>query len=117
VTNIVNDKATLRLSNAGMRLIAQQTLLNNGDAQRLRVFITDSYAPSVLETQPVESLLTDLQALGKLRVFQVLASDKHRVVVLMQAQQDEALYMVELAVEEDYPHKITAYSQKPLNES
>ncbi len=111
----MNDKATLRLSNAGMRLIAQQTLLNNGDAERLRVFITDSYAASALESQPVVSRLADLQALGKLRVFQVLAADKHRVVLLMQAQRDDALYMVELAVEEDYPHKITQYSQKPLS--
>ena len=110
----MNDKGTLITSQAGMRLIAQQKLLNNGDAERLHVFITDSYAASALEAQPVEARLADLQALGKLRVFQVLASDKHRVIALMQAQQDEALYMIELAVEEDYPHKIIEYSQKPL---
>jgi hypothetical protein len=114
---IVSDKAALVTSQAGMRLIAQQKLLNNGDAERLRVFISESYAESALEAQPVEARLAELQAIGRLRVFQVLAADKHRVVVLMQAQRDEALYMVELAVEEDYPHKITEYSHKPLNAS
>lgn len=99
-----------------MRLIAQQTLLNGGDAERLRLFISDSYAASALEAQPAESWLNELQAAGRLRVFQVLAADKHRAVVLMQAQRDEALYMVELAVEEDYPHKITICTYQPLQE-
>lgn len=110
----MNDKGTLVTSNAGMRLIAQQTLLNTGDAERLRGFITDSYAATALETQSIEARLGELQALGKLRVFQVLAADKHRVVVLMQAQQDESLHLIELAVEEDYPHRITEYRQQPL---
>jgi hypothetical protein len=113
---IVNDKGTLVTSQAGMRLIAQQTLLNAGDAERMRTFIADNYSASALESQSTESRLAELQALGKLRVFQVLAADKHRVIVLMQAQRDEALYMIELAVEEDYPHKITVCTFQPLQE-
>lgn len=112
----MNDKGTLVTSQAGMRLIAQQTLLNAGDAERMRTFIADNYSASALESQSTESRLAELQALGKLRVFQVLAADKHRVIVLMQAQRDEALYMIELAVEEDYPHKITVCTFQPLQE-
>lgn len=111
---IVSDKRALVASQAGMRLIAQQTLLNAGDGERVRTFIADHYAAPALEAQDTEARLADLLALGRLRVHQVLATDKHRVVVLMQAQRDEALYLVELAVEEDYPHKITEYSHRSL---
>jgi hypothetical protein len=33
----------------------------------------------------------------------------------MQAQADEALYYTEMAVEEDYPHKIVEYTHRPLD--
>ncbi|MAS32397.1 MAG: hypothetical protein CL610_00225 [Anaerolineaceae bacterium] len=113
----MGDKGALVTSNAGMRLIAQQTLLNRGDADRLRHFIRESYTPDALETQSVDDRLADLQQTGKQRVFQVLAVDKHQALVLMQAQRDEGLYMTQINVEEDYPHRITVYSQQPLNEA
>lgn len=114
----MSDKGTLVTSNAGMRLIAQQTLLNKGDFERIRTFVADHYAGAALEAQPAEDRLAALRALaeqaGRLRVYQVIAADKHRVVVLMQAQKDEALYLTELAVEEDYPHRVTEYKHQPL---
>jgi hypothetical protein len=115
----VNDKTALRVSNAGMRLIAQTTIFNRQEAERLREFIEQSYSDQLLEQQPLEERLNQqiemFIAVGKLRVFQVLATDKHRVVVLMQSQADEALYYTEMAVEEDYPHKIIEYTHRPLD--
>jgi len=115
---IVSDKGALVTSNAGMRLIAQQTLLNRGDFERLRGFVTESYAAAALEARSAEARLADLQAAlaqsGRLRIYQVLAVDKHRVIALMQGQRDQAFYLTELAVEEDYPHRITEFSHNPL---
>lgn len=114
----MDDKSALKLSNAGMRLIAQTTILNSGDSGRLRDFVTNNYAPKALEEQTVDERVESVQAAfaqtGKLRIFQVLATDKHRVVVIMEAQAGEMMYYTEIAVEEDFPHKITAYIQRSM---
>lgn len=109
----MNDKTALKSSSAGMRFIAQMTLQNNGDDARLREFFAASYTSSLLEQssadERVRSAVDWRGAAGKLRVFQVVATDKHRVIVLLQAQQTEALYYAEMAVEEDYPHRVTEF--------
>jgi hypothetical protein len=114
----VDDKTALKLSNAGMRLIAQTTIVNSGDTARLRDFVAQNYAPKALEDQTVDERIESYQEAfsqtGKLRIFQVLATDKHRVVVIMQAQADDAMYYTEIAVEEDFPHKIITYVQRAL---
>ena len=114
----MDDKTALKSSNAGMRLIAQTTILNSGDSGRLRDFIANNYAPKALEDQTVDERVQAYQAnfeqTGKLRVFQVLATDKHRVIVLMEAQAKGEMYYTEIAVEEDFPHKVTTYIQRPM---
>jgi hypothetical protein len=114
----MDDKTALKWSNAGMRLIAQTTVLNSGDTARLRDFIANNYAPKALEDQTVDERVESVQATfaqtGKLKIFQVLATDKHRVIVIMQAQADDAMYYTEIAVEEDFPHKVTAYIQRVM---
>lgn len=114
----MDDKSALVLSNAGMRLIALQTLYNRGDLDRLHTYIGDYYSDEALATQSAADRLAALQTLlaqaGKMRVYQVLATDKHRVVVLMQAQNADSLFMHELAVEDDYPHRITQFNHAPL---
>lgn len=49
---------------------------------------------------------------GGLRVMQVIATDEYRVVVLMQAQQDDALHIIDMGVSEDYPHHVTHLSHR-----
>lgn len=114
----MDDKTALKLSNAGMRLIAQTTILNSGESARLHDFIANNYAPKALEEQATEERVGAYQSAfahtGKLRVFQVLATDKHRVIVIMEAQADGEMYYTEIAVEEDFPHKITTYIQRPM---
>jgi hypothetical protein len=114
----VDDKTALTRSNAGMRLIAQQMLLNRGELDRLRTFIEQSYSPQALETQAVDERLAALQAIqaqtGKMRVYQVLATEKHHVLALMQPEKGGGFYMNEIKVEADYPHRIIEFRQQPL---
>ena len=114
----MDDKTALKTSNAGMRLIAQQTLLNRGDTDRLRAFISESYSENALQSESVEVRLAALEKLratyGKLKIMQVLATDKHHVVVLMQAQNSDNMVLHEMRVEEDYPHRITGFTHNPL---
>lgn len=115
----MDDVTALRTSNAGMRLIAQQILLNRGDTDRLLHFIQTSYTPAALEqitaSQRLEILQATLAQTGKLKVMQVLATDKLHVVVLMQTQQGDQLWMHDIRVEEDYPHLIIEFQQTPLD--
>lgn len=117
----MDDRTQLARSNAGMRLVAQMTFFNKAEFDRLHGFISESYTEQALTDQPAADRLAVLQALsqtaGKLRVYQVLAIDKHKAVVLMQAQADESFQYVELAVEEDYPHKISQFTLERMIEA
>ena len=107
-------------SNAGMRLIAQYSLLNRGDAARLREFLRSGYTEAALQEQCATARLAALQQAqaqyGRLKPTQVLALEKHRALVLMQAQCGDAFLLCELTVEEDYPHRITEFSQQVMGE-
>ena len=114
------DIFALRKSQAGMRFIAQMTIYNSENSERLRQFIADSYHDEQLQAQSVEARLTALQAfyaeVGKVRVKQVLATHEHQVMIAIETQQDDRFFLVELKVEEDYPHRITGYMVLPLRE-
>lgn len=114
----MSDQAALTTSSAGMRLIAQLTLFNRGDFKRLRAFIAESYAPAALEAEILPARLAELRGHyasgGPLRVCQVIAADKYQVIALTQAHRTGALFYTELAVEDDYPHRITTFAHYPL---
>ena len=105
-------------SNAGMRLIAQCGLLKRGDDARLREFLRTGYTEAALQCCAVDERLAALQAdqarYGPLQPRQVLALEKHHALVLMQAQGNGAYLLCEMRVEEDYPHRITAFSQRVM---
>lgn len=117
----MNDQRALVTSNAGMRLIAQTTLYNNGDMARLHTFIAENYTAASLDE---ESALRRAQAwqivreqIGRLRLRQVIGYDKLHVIVLMQAEYaPDALFLNEVFVEEDYPHKIAVYVHQRIGE-
>ena len=106
----MDDKTALKLSSAGMRLIAQTTLYNRADWHRLGEYIRDGYAPATLEAQPQAERIAGWQRTfeqaGRLKVKQVLATDKHQVIVALEAERG-GMYYAELKVEEDYPHRVT----------
>jgi hypothetical protein len=110
-------KTHLARSRAGMRLIAQLRLYNEGDFDRLRAFLNDAYQPSALDGS-VEDTLAHLRnertATGKLRVEQVVGIGDHQAIVVLAAQHG-GLYTVSLTVEEEYPHKIASYEQLPMS--
>jgi hypothetical protein len=114
----MDDKLALRLSQAGMRFIAQMTIYNSGAFDRLHTFVAESYHPDLLELQTPEEWLATLrewyQILGRVRVRQVVGMGKHHVIVLLETQHGEGYFLSEMKVEEDYPHRITAYSTSPL---
>ena len=102
-------QAHLIPSNAGMRLIAQTTLFNKGDFERLRTYIADNYAEIALEAASVKARLAEFKAIyrmaGKLRIDRVVAVDKHTALVIVESERG-AFYMVQMVVSDDYPHKI-----------
>jgi hypothetical protein len=116
----MTDKPYLIQSQAGMRLIAQMTLYNSGKFSRLRTFIGESYGPALLEAEPVAARLAAFRlwrgTLGRLRVRQVVGAGKHHVLVLLEAEHTPELFVQEVMVEEDYPHRITHYSHRLLRE-
>ena len=106
---VIAPQAHLIPSNAGMRLIAQTTLFNRGDFERLRTYIADNYADIALEAASVKARLAEFKAIyrmaGKLRIDRVVAVDKHTALVVLESERG-AFYMVQMVVSDDYPHKI-----------
>ena len=108
------DVPILKQSHAGLRFIAQMTLYNRGDLDRLRAYIADSYTAAALDEQPVDARLDDLNAIraeiGRLKVHQVIAYDPHHVVILMEPEKGDAYFINDLEVEEEYPHRIIGFA-------
>lgn len=114
-----NDKLALRKSQAGMRFIAQMTIYNSEDEERLRRFISESYHEDALMQANVQQRLANeramLEQIGKVRVKQVAAANEYQVIVILEAQKTPgAYYYMEMQVEEDYPHRIRHYLLVPL---
>ena len=109
----MDDKLALRISQAGMRLIAQMTIYNSGDFERLRQYIEESYHPDILADETVEQRLAifreQYETIGKVRIKQVIGSGKHHVIVLLETENEEGYLLNELKVEEDYPHQIIVF--------
>lgn len=114
------DKTGLAQSQAGMRFIAQMHIYNSGSRERLAQFIADSYHPDQLEAQPLAERLAWFDRVraerGKLRIWEIIAAEKHRVVVVMEAEKRDDLRGFDLQVEPDYPHKITDFYDIPVND-
>lgn len=115
---VTADQKALSGSQAGMRFIAQMKFYNDGNFERLRVFIQDSYAEALLTEQSAHARLNELRErhalLGRQKVKQVLAAGKHQVAVVLQAENVPHLYYAEVLVEEEYPHKILKFLHAPL---
>lgn len=116
----MNNQAAIKGSSAGMRLIAQTTIFNQGDFTRLRGYITDNYDETALAEIPLSARLAELKATyrvaGRLRVQQVIAIDKHRAVVMMESEKG-GMFAAQILVGEEYPHKILGYGLQPIPQS
>lgn len=92
-------------------------VFNAGDATALHDYIsaytTDDALAHNSAAEWQEHLARIYAATGAMRAVQVVVSDEYRVVVLMQAQTNNAYYMIDMAISEDYPHKVAAFSHTP----
>lgn len=115
---MMSDKSALVRTAVGRRLIAFYTLFNSGKFERLREFLAENLTAEALAEIPVEERLNQIQAdysqSGRLRVRQVMATDDHHVVLLVQAERDDFIYYDEMRVTEDYPHKVMTYIHRPM---
>ena len=104
-----SPQALLVPSNAGMRLIAQLSIFNKADFNRLRDYITENYAPDALEFASAKARLVEFKAVykmsGKMRIERVIAVDKHQALVVVEGERGD-VYMIQVTVSEDYPHKV-----------
>jgi hypothetical protein len=113
----LNDKNILARSHAGMRLIALATLYNQGDFPRIRAYLREHYTPEALEVSSPALRLAEMReqmrTLGKVKVRQVVAHDKHHVVVLLETQ-SSGLLLEDISVEVDYPHRVIAHTRQQV---
>jgi hypothetical protein len=114
----MSDRAALQQSQAGMRFIAQMTIYNSGDFRRLRAFIREGYHETALESESLAERIAIFRqmfaAIGRVRIRQLIAADKHHVVLLVEAEKSDGLFLNDLEVHPEYPHQIMAYSHMPL---
>jgi hypothetical protein len=112
------DKLALRKSQAGMRFIAQMHIYNGGDWGRLDAFVRDSYHNDMLAAQSaverIHILMNVYDKLGRVKVKQVVGTSEHQALVVIEAEKTDSFYLVEMKVEEDYPHKVTYFSLQPM---
>jgi mannitol-1-phosphate/altronate dehydrogenase len=108
-------KETLTKTKAGRRFVGFMRAVNTGDPNILRAHL-DYIADQSLEHHSKEIWQAQLQYIhaitGGLKAIQVMASDEYQVVVLMQAHKDSRLHVIDMAVEEDYPHKVVQFVQR-----
>ena len=113
----MDDKAALVGTAVGRRWIAYTTIANSGDFKRLRQFIADNFAPVALGEMSVGERIKWHKELyeqaGKLRVYQVLASEDYQMVLIVQGQKG-GLFITDMRVLADHPHKLIDYDLHPF---
>ena len=105
---------------AGRRFIAQMRYYNLGDFAKLRGFMRSGYYDLVLLENPVERRLLDLKATrrlhGRLRVDRVETAEDYAIQLILRGEKGGARLRLQLKVNESYPHQVTHYSLRPLDE-
>jgi len=112
-------KETLSKTKAGRRFVGFMRALNSGDPAMIQPQL-QYIADKALEAHPAPIWGAQLQYIhaitGGLKALQVVASDEYQVVVLMQAYKDNRLHLIDMIVEEDYPHKVVQFIQRVAGE-
>lgn len=112
----MDAKQTLTRTKAGRRFMGFMRTLNKGDESEIRALVQTSITDEALNAHSADvwaaQLLYIRASTGGLRVVNVIGEDEYRVVVLMQAQNNERLHIVDMAVEEDYPHRVGQFIQR-----
>lgn len=113
------NKATLTKTKAGRRFMGLMVAFNSGDSARIRAFVEQYITDDALEKNDIaqwhDELTRIYAATGRLKVMQVIGAEEYRVVVLMQSTSTGLLYITEMSISEDYPHKISEFSHHPAS--
>lgn len=106
----------LTRTKAGRRFMGFMRTLNAGDDEALKALVDDAVLESSLEKHSADQWFAQLQyiyAISQgLKVLQVLAEQEYRVVVLMEAHKNGQKHVIDMAVGEDYPHKVAQFVQR-----
>lgn len=90
--------------------------VNQGDENTLRTTVEQYITEEAMQTHEIDTWVKQLlhvhETTGGLKAIQVVASDEYRVVVMMQAKTDNRLHIVDMAVSEEYPHKVSQFVQR-----
>lgn len=107
----------LMKTKAGRRFVGFLKTFNGGEVKPMQNFVAQYTTDEALEQNTLDAWIVHLGAIyaqtGGLRALQVMASDEYRVVLLMQAHANESLHVVEMAVSEEYPHKVAEFIHRP----
>lgn len=90
--------------------------LNKGDENEIRTLAKTTITDEALAAHNADIWAAQLLYIhaitGGLKVVNVLGEDEYRVVVLMQAHKNERMHIIDMAVEEDYPHRVAQFIQR-----
>jgi hypothetical protein len=113
----MENKLALTQTKAGRRFMGFMKAFNSGDPAIIGGYIAEYAAGESLKSHNVDDWRDELtriySATGGMKLAQVIASDEYRVIVLMQGKAGGGLYLTEMTVLEDYPHKVAEYKQQP----
>jgi hypothetical protein len=113
-------RQTLTRTKAGRRFMGFMRTINQGDNEAIAQLVTDAIDETALEAHNPEIWAAQLQYIHAmsegLRAVNVIAEDEYRVVVLMQAHKNNRMHIVDMAVSEDYPHKVLQFIQRLADE-
>ncbi len=108
-------------SKAGRRFIAQARYYNAGDFRKLRGFLRSGYYDLLLLENPLERRLLDLKATrrlhGRLKVALVEEAEDYAIQLIVTGEKGGRRLRLRMNVNESYPHQITHYSLKPLDDA
>ncbi len=112
-------KETLSKTKAGRRFVGFMRAVNSGDPAMIQTQV-QYIADKALEAHSAQIWGAQLHYIHAitdgLKALQVVASDEYQVVVLMQAYKDNRLHLIDMIVEEEYPHKVMQFIQRIAGE-
>jgi len=113
----MQNKVALTQSKAGRRFMGFMKVFNSGDMNAIADFLSQYITDDALEQSPLEMWHASMKgiyaATAGMRVMQMVGADEYQVVLLMQAHNNGAMFVVTMAVSEDYPHKISEFLHRP----
>jgi hypothetical protein len=112
----MDARQILTRTKAGRRFMGFMRTLNKGDEAEIRALVQTSITDEALEAHSADVWAAQLLYIhaitGGLRVVNVIGEDEYRVIVMMQAQKNERMHIIDMAVEEDYPHRVGQFVQR-----